>query len=90
MSTATTSGEVRIPPIRGRERELEVIGALIATHFALMSVSLLWLQLMGPATLLLVGHAALVSKRFIVTERAKLKSDESSADEHSTLTDRNL
>jgi DNA-binding CsgD family transcriptional regulator len=30
VSTARASGEVRIPPIRGRERELEVIGALIA------------------------------------------------------------
>jgi serine/threonine-protein kinase len=38
------------------------------------------MQLMLPATLLLIGHAALVSKRFIVTERAKLKSDETSAE----------
>ncbi len=62
-----------------------VIGALIATHFALMSVSLLWLQLMVPATLLLLGHAALVSKRFIATERGKLKSDESSAESNRML-----
>ncbi len=62
-----------------------VIGALIATHFTLMSVSLLWLQLMVPATLLLLGHAALVSKRFIATERGKLKSDESSAESNRML-----
>jgi serine/threonine-protein kinase len=62
-----------------------VIGALIATHFALMSLSLLWLQLMVPATLLLLGHAALVSKRFIATERGKLKSDESSAESNRML-----
>src|SRR5439155_1380380 len=45
----------------------------------------IWLQLMLPATLLLIGHAALVSKRFIVTERAKLKSDETSAESNRML-----
>jgi len=43
------------------------------------------MQLMLPATLLLIGHAALVSKRFIVTERAKLKSDETSAESNRML-----
>ena len=56
------------------------LAALIVAHVALMSVQGMWLQLMGACTLLLVGHLALVSKRFIVTERAKLKSDESSAE----------
>jgi CHASE2 domain-containing sensor protein len=58
---------------------------LIGSHFALMTTSGLWLQLMLPATLLLIGHGALVSKRFIVTERAKLKSDESSAESNRML-----
>jgi eukaryotic-like serine/threonine-protein kinase len=62
-----------------------VIGALIAAHFALMTTSALWLQLMVPATLLLIGHAALVSKRFIATERGKQKSDESSAESNRML-----
>ena len=62
-----------------------IIVALIGAHFAMMSTSALWLQLMLPATLLLVGHAALVSKRFIVTERAKIKSDESSAESNRML-----
>ncbi|HEX6320433.1 MAG TPA: serine/threonine-protein kinase [Burkholderiales bacterium] len=59
--------------------------ALLATHMALMTSSGMWLQLMLPATLLLVGHGALVSKRFIVTERAKLKSDESGAESNRML-----
>jgi serine/threonine-protein kinase len=59
--------------------------ALLAAHLALMTSAQMWLQLMLPATLLLVGHAALVSKRFIVTERAKLKSDESSAESNRML-----
>ncbi len=58
---------------------------LVGAHFALMIGSATWLQLMLPATLLLVGHAALVSKRFIVTERAKQKSDESSAESNRML-----
>ena len=37
------------------------------------------------ATLLLIGHGALVSKRFIVTERAKLKSDETGAESNRML-----
>ena len=45
--------------------------ALIAAHFGLMVARGTWVQLMVPATLLLVGHLALVTKRFIVTERAK-------------------
>src|SRR6185369_13333923 len=62
-----------------------VFVALIAAHFASMVTAGLWLQLMLPATLLLIGHGALVSKRFIVTERAKVKSDESSAESNRML-----
>jgi len=62
-----------------------MFAGFIAAHFALMVSASTWLQLMLPATLLLVGHAALVSKRFIVTERAKQKSDESSAESNRML-----
>jgi len=58
---------------------------LLAAHYGLMTAQATWLQLMLPATLLLVGHLALVSKRFIVTERAKLKSDASSAESNRML-----
>jgi serine/threonine-protein kinase len=59
--------------------------ALIAVHFGLMVTGGMWMQLMLPATLLLIGHGALVSKRFIVTEQAKVKSDESSAESNRML-----
>ncbi len=59
--------------------------ALLAAHMALMVSMGVWVQLMLPATLLLLGHAALVSKRFIITERAKVKSDESSAESNRML-----
>jgi serine/threonine-protein kinase len=59
--------------------------AILAAHMSLMTSARIWLQLMLPATLLLIGYAALVSKRFIVTERAKLKSDERSAESNRML-----
>ncbi len=57
-----------------------VLAVLIAAHFVMMTTRATWMQLMVPCVLLLVGHIALISKRFIVTERAKLKSDQSSAE----------
>ncbi|MDP2811725.1 MAG: serine/threonine-protein kinase [Rhodocyclaceae bacterium] len=62
-----------------------ILAALIATHFALMSTQLMWLQLMVPATLLLVGHLLLTTKRFLVTERGKEKSDLDSAESNRML-----
>jgi serine/threonine-protein kinase len=62
-----------------------MFAGLVVAHFGLMVGAGMWLQLMLPATLLLFGHAALVSKRFIVTEAAKQKSDESSAESNRML-----
>jgi serine/threonine-protein kinase len=62
-----------------------ILVALVAVHFILMGAQGVWLQLMVSCTLLLVGHVALVSKRFIVTERAKVKSDETSAESNRML-----
>jgi serine/threonine-protein kinase len=62
-----------------------ILAVLIGVHFALMTTQNTWMQLMVPATLLLVGHVALATKRFIVTEAAKLKSDESSAESNRML-----
>jgi serine/threonine-protein kinase len=61
------------------------VAALVALHFALMAGAGLWLQLMAPAALLIVGHIALASKRFIVTERAKADSDATSAESNRML-----
>ena len=62
-----------------------ILAALIAVHVVLMTTQSTWMQLMVPATLLLVGHIALISKRFIATERGKQKSDESSAESNRML-----
>ncbi len=58
---------------------------LLATHFVLMTTQALWLQLMLPATLLLVGHALLTTKRHLVTEKGKQKSDAESAESNRML-----
>ncbi len=54
--------------------------ALLGTEFGLLSGAALWLNLVFPATLLLLGHLALTTKRFLVTEAGKIKSDEESAE----------
>ena len=59
--------------------------ALLATHFVLMTTQALWLQLMLPATLLLVGHLLLTTKRHLVTEKGKQKSDAESAESNRML-----
>ncbi|UCH48029.1 MAG: CHASE2 domain-containing protein [Betaproteobacteria bacterium] len=64
---------------------LALLFALLATHYVLMTVQLTWLKLMSSAVLLVVGHLALVTKRFIVTERGKLKSDMESAESNRML-----
>ncbi len=53
---------------------------LLGTHFGLMITQLMWVQLMGATALLAVGYAALTTKRFLVTERGKEKSDAESAE----------
>jgi serine/threonine-protein kinase len=59
--------------------------ALIGTHFGLMVSQLMWIQFMGSVALLAVGYAALTTKRFLVTERGKEKSDAESAESNRML-----
>ncbi|MCR4298978.1 MAG: serine/threonine-protein kinase, partial [Gallionella sp.] len=58
---------------------------LLATHFVLMTTQAMWLQLMLPTTLLLVGHALLTTKRHLLTEKGKQKSDADSAESNRML-----
>ena len=62
-----------------------VLVALLATHFVLMVTQGIWVQLMVACVLLLIGHVALITKRFMMTERARVKSDESSAESNRML-----
>ena len=59
---------------------LVLLIALLGTEFGLLSGSSLWLQLVFPAAVLVLGHLALTTKRFLTTEAGKIKSDEESAE----------
>ena len=64
---------------------LVLLIALIGTHLTLMSTQRTWLHLMLPATLLFFGHLLLTTKRFLVTERGKLKSEAEGAESNRML-----
>jgi len=59
----------------GAALTLVLLLALLLAHFGMMVTQAMWLQLMTAATLLLVGHLLLTTKRFLVTERGKEKSE---------------
>ncbi|MDP1564861.1 MAG: serine/threonine-protein kinase, partial [Polaromonas sp.] len=53
---------------------------LLVAEYVLLSASATWLKLVFPAALLLIGHLALTTKRFLMTEAGKIRSDEESAE----------
>ncbi|HEY8026637.1 MAG TPA: serine/threonine-protein kinase [Burkholderiaceae bacterium] len=53
---------------------------LLVAEFGLLSASAIWLKFTFAAALLIIGHLALTTKRFLVTEAGKIKSDEESAE----------
>jgi CHASE2 domain-containing sensor protein len=59
--------------------------ALLGAHFGLMTMKALWVPLMWPLTLLLLGHLLLTTKRFLVTEEHKEKSEAESAESNRML-----
>ncbi|HXF78326.1 MAG TPA: serine/threonine-protein kinase [Usitatibacter sp.] len=59
--------------------------ALFAAHLGLMVGAGMWVQLMLPITLLVVGHAALTTKRYLVTERGKEAADLAGAESNRML-----
>ena len=53
---------------------------LLAVEFGLLSSAATWIRLVFPATALVLGHLALTTKRFLMTEAGKVKADEESAE----------
>nr|WP_222622902.1 serine/threonine-protein kinase [Ramlibacter cellulosilyticus] len=53
---------------------------LLAAEYGLLAGGATWVQLVFPAALLLIGHIALTTKRFLITEAGKVKADEQSAE----------
>ena len=58
---------------------------LLGTQFALLTTKATWLQLVTAATLLVLGHIVLTTKRFLVTERGKEKSEAESSESNRML-----
>ena len=54
--------------------------ALLGLDYALLSQAAIWLPTVLPAAALLMGHLALTTRRFLVTEAGKLRSDAESAE----------
>jgi eukaryotic-like serine/threonine-protein kinase len=59
---------------------LALFVALLVAEFVLLASAAKWMQFVFPAALLAIGHLALTTKRFLMTEAGKLKSDEESAE----------
>jgi len=62
-----------------------LLALLLIVHFVLMTSAAMWLQLMLPLVLLVIGHVLLVTKRFVLTEAGKVKSDADSAESNRML-----
>lgn len=58
---------------------------LFATHYVLMTEHGMWLRLVTPAILLLIGHGLLTTKRHLLTEKGKMQLDAESAESNRML-----
>ena len=75
-----TVGLPRLSAGKAALATLVMFVALLALEFSLLSSAATWLKLVFPAALLVIGHLALTTKRFLMTEAGKLKSDDESAE----------
>ena len=57
---------------------LVLLLAIIASHYLLMTSNTIWIPLMGPAILLVLGHLLITTRRFLVRQPGKVKSDQGS------------
>ncbi|HEX4858975.1 MAG TPA: CHASE2 domain-containing protein, partial [Usitatibacteraceae bacterium] len=79
---------VLLPRLRAGPAALISLGVLVllmVVHFGLMVGPGIWVQLMLPASLLVLGHLLLTTKRFLVTERGKEQADAAGAESNRML-----
>jgi CHASE2 domain-containing sensor protein/tRNA A-37 threonylcarbamoyl transferase component Bud32 len=62
-----------------------LLAGLLGIEFGLLIGQLHWVALVAPASLLLIGHLLLTTKRYLVTERGKEKSEAESAESNRML-----
>jgi len=58
---------------------------ILFSHFTLMTQYGLWVKLMMPILLLILGHALIGTKRYLMTERVKVKSEAESSESNRNL-----
>jgi len=58
------------------------LGGLLLGEWLILAAAGLWLPLVFPAVLLLLGHLALTTRRFLLTEAGKRQADGESAEAH--------
>ncbi len=75
----------RLKAATGAVVTIVLLVVLLGAHYGLMTTQAMWLQLMLPASLLLVGHLLLTTKRFLMTEKGKQMSDAESAESNRML-----
>ncbi len=64
---------------------LALVLAMVAAHYVLMTGNTIWIQMMTPGALLVIGYLLITTKRFLVTERGKARSDEESTESNRML-----
>ncbi|WP_273428388.1 CHASE2 domain-containing serine/threonine-protein kinase [Chitinibacter tainanensis] len=77
-----------LPRLKARAGALTTSGlvlVLLLTEYVLLRWGMLWLPLMAPLCLLLLGHLALTTKRFLLTEAKEEKSSAESAESNRML-----
>ena len=70
----------RLSARQGAMVSLALLVGLLATDALLLARAALWIPLVFPAILLAIGHAALVTRRFGITESRKRQSETESAE----------
>lgn len=74
------AGLPRLSAAKAGAATAAVFIALLGVEFVLLASAATWLHLVFPAALLVIGHLGLTTKRFLVTEAGKIKSDDESAE----------
>jgi eukaryotic-like serine/threonine-protein kinase len=74
------AGLPRLSAGKGAAVSLALLAALLLLEFGMLAGASVWIRLVLPAAVLLAGHAALTTKKFLLTEAGKMRSDDESAE----------
>ncbi len=70
----------RLSAGRAAVSTLALFIVLLVVEYALLRSASIWVGLVLPATMLVLGHLGLTTKRFLLTEAGKVQADEESAE----------